>query len=127
MGCTALWHCAHEISQNKRIAIRNKYIATARILLESGADPDRLDHEGRLPRNLVLDVRTLAKERHHAVNTAAFAFSLMSGLCGEHSGTLLASFLATPWMLKQIQSNKLCKPWWVNFGARLRERHGPQN
>merc|ERR1711964_190308 len=97
------------------------YVAAARVLLEYGADPDHKhkhpDHDGRSARTMTPDViRALLEERDRAVTTAAVASSIMSGLCGENSGSLLASFLATPWMLAQLRP----MPEWVAFGATLR-------
>merc|ERR1711964_509331 len=80
--------------------------AVARLLIESGADPDHVCDEGYSARTMAPDtMRALQDERDRAVTTAAVAASIMSGLCGENTGSLLASFLATPWMLSRI----LCK------------------
>merc|ERR1711964_565690 len=88
---------------------RDDYAEIARLLIDSGADPDHLDDEGRSPRTLAPDtMRALLDERDRAVTTAAVAASIMSGLCGENTGSLLASFLATPWMLSRIPMPEPC-------------------
>merc|ERR1711964_758258 len=112
-GRTALWFCALEIRDKPDR--RDDYAEIARLLIDSGADPDHLDDEGRSPRTLAPDtMRTLQDERDRAVTTAAVAASIMSGLCGEN-------FIATPWMLSRIQP----MPKWVAFGASLRGRAAP--
>merc|ERR1711964_294537 len=65
----------------------------------------------------------LLDERDRAVATAAAAASIMSGLCGENTGNLLASFLATPWMLSAADELLTDQPMpeWVAFGAKLSE------
>jgi len=125
-GRTALQHCAEAIESKATSSLGSpdRLTATARVLMESGADPDEKDIWGLSPRTLAPDVmRILEKERDRAVTTAAVASSLMSGLCGEHSGSLLASFLATPWMLTRTQP----MPEWVHFGAKLRKVPGLQS
>merc|ERR1711964_668203 len=98
--------------------VRDRFVAVARLLIESGADPDHLNKALQRPPTLAPDtMRTLQDERDRAVSTAAVAASIMSGLCGENTGSLLVSFLATPWMLSRIQP----MPEWVAFGARLRQ------
>merc|ERR1711900_81328 len=115
-GYTALFWCACKIKDGPDGPCGFKKDA-ALVLLEYGADPDHADSRGRSPRIFAPNVmRALLEDRERAVTTAAVASSIMSGLCGENTGSLLASFLATPWMLKQIKP----MPWWVAFGAKLR-------
>merc|ERR1711964_391771 len=114
-GRTALRRCAAHIrdkedspnytnTQTVRKHARDKFVAVARVLIESGADPDHLDDDGCSARTLTPDtMHALLDERERDVTTAAVAASIMSGLCGENTGSLLASFLATPWMLSRIQ------------------------
>merc|ERR1711964_940082 len=100
----------------ERLDHRDAYVAVARLLIESGADPDHFCNK-RSARTMAYEMMcTLMDERKRAVTTASVAASLMSGLCGEHSGSLLASFLATPWILSRIQP----KPEFVAIGVNLR-------
>merc|ERR1711964_385463 len=97
----------------------------ARFLIESGADPGLLDDAERSAYDNFMAPDTISQlmdERDRAVATAAAAASIMSGLCGEHSGSLLASFLATPWMLAAADELLTDQPMpeWVAIGAKLR-------